>query len=702
MGARISGLPASAGPDTRNRLPNKPSHHEYRTDLDGLRGVAIALVVAFHVWMGRVSGGVDVFLVLSGFFFTGMLLRRTETTGSAGIGPTLRRTGRRLFPALVVVLAAVAVATIAARPYTQWGDISAQLLASGFYFQNWYLATAEMAYAAPDPSISPLQHLWSMAVQGQFYLVILAVIALWARFTRRSDRYRAALLALLLAGGCMSFWYAAVGTKHHQAWTYYDSGARLWELLAGAALAVAVPWISLPTWARWAAASLGLGMVLSCGLLIDGATRFPGPAALFPVVAALLLIVSGMHISPSERPWPNRLLSGRVSTELGVIAYPLYLWHWPILIFYLAETGRTHAGLADGLIVIAASLVLAHATSRVIEAPLRQRFASPAAGDDTVSRTLPRGIGMLVGALGVAVLASALGWQVVARAHPAHPPQALAPIPYPGAAALLAGIEPAPEPLRPSVFEAGADAPRPTVDGCITPDREVRTCTYGDTTAGRVIAVVGGSHSEHWLPALEILARDYGFRIVTFLKENCPLVLVDEPSYAEGPFPECRQWSEEVLDRLARDQPEWVFTISTRFRLHGEGDEVPPEFLDVWSALSDRGLAVLALRDTPRLRHNGVLYRAVDCLAQQGTTVDSCGIDRAEALDPRDPAEDPAAAYPNVFPLDLTDAVCREDRCRVAEGNVIIYRDEHHLTASYARTLAPELGRQIAAITQWW
>ncbi|WP_369690744.1 acyltransferase family protein [Nocardia crassostreae] len=168
MRPRIPGSLAPVRSDTRNRLPENSLRPGYRDDLDGLRGVAIALVVAFHVWMGRVSGGVDVFLVLSGFFFTGMVLRRTETTGAAEAAQTLRRTGRRLFPALIVVLVAVAAATVVARPYTQWDEISAQLVASGFYFQNWYLATAEMDYVAPDPSISQLQHLWSMAVQGQF------------------------------------------------------------------------------------------------------------------------------------------------------------------------------------------------------------------------------------------------------------------------------------------------------------------------------------------------------------------------------------------------------------------------------------------------------------------------------------------------------------------------------------------------------
>ncbi|WP_410876904.1 acyltransferase family protein [Nocardia sp. A7] len=672
----------AAAPDTVTR----------RQDLDGLRGIAIALVVAFHVWAGRVSGGVDIFLVLSGFFFTGAVVRGVERRGDVSVGETVRRTARRLMPSLVVVSGTVLLATVVLRPYTQLGEASAQTLASMFYGQNWYLAIAELDYLSPDPSVSPLQHLWSMSVQGQFYLAILALLAGWAWLRRRGSAGRPILVIVLAGLGLLSFWYAASGTAQHQAWTYYDSVARGWELLAGAILAVAAPWLRIPNRLRGLVAAIGLVMVLSCGPLFDGASQFPGVAALWPVAAACLVIASGF--GGIARAWPNRLLAGRVCTELGTVAYPLYLWHWPILIFYLGETGRANAGVVDGLVVIVASLVLAYATTRLIETPLRM----PPRGEPIEPR---KPTGALVTAMSVAVLIASVGWQVVLVANPAVPPRELDAQRYPGAKALLSGAEYSPEPMRPTVFEGQADTPSPTTDGCITPDREVRVCTYGDPTADRSIALVGGSHSEHWLPALEVLGVEHGFRVISFLKEGCPVVLADEPSYAEWPFPECHEWSVEVLDRLSAEPPNWVLTLSTRYRMDGLGDEVPAEYLEVWTAMQDRGFNVLALRDTPRLRRDGVLYRATDCLAYRGDP-DSCGLDRAEVLDPHDPAQEPAAGYPNIHPIDLSDAVCRPQRCRVVEGNVLIYRDEHHLTASYARSLAPELGRQIGAITGWW
>ncbi|HKV18867.1 MAG TPA: acyltransferase, partial [Mycobacterium sp.] len=146
----------------------------YRHDLDGLRGIAIALVAVFHVWFGRVSGGVDVFLALSGFFFGGRLLRTALTSGaSLSPLPEITRLVRRLLPALVVVLAAAGVLTILIQPETRWETFADQSLASLGYYQNWELANTAADYLRAGEAVSPLQHIWSMSVQGQFYIAFL-------------------------------------------------------------------------------------------------------------------------------------------------------------------------------------------------------------------------------------------------------------------------------------------------------------------------------------------------------------------------------------------------------------------------------------------------------------------------------------------------------------------------------------------------
>ena len=710
--ARDSAAPAanddSAAPAANSAAP-AASNNDYRLDLDGLRGVAIALVVAFHVWFGVVSGGVDIFLVLSGFFFTGMLLRQGEKNGTIRLWDTARRTARRLLPALFVVLAVGMFLITQQRPYTQWSDLAGQTLASGLYYQNWYLADAAADYLAADPNVSPMQHLWSMAVQGQFYLAIVLLLWLVVWGCRRAGRLsaiRPTLGILTLVLGVASFIYAAILSGSNQEWAYYDSGARAWELLAGALLAVVVPLLRTPDriWARIIRsllAVIGMAGVITCGMLFDGAQEFPGPAALFPVGAAVLLILAGAKTTMSAwRPAISRMLATKPFVELGEIAYSLYLWHWPLLIYYLFETGQSDLNLFDGLLIISASLVLAVATNRLVEEPLRLRSGA-ASGSPLWLR---RGAAVAVSLVGVAIFGSIGVWQTVVWTTPKHPVESLDRGAYPGAEALLADAIVPEAKWRPSVLEAPADLPAPTVDGCIADWQtiDVVTCEYGDPLGTRTLALVGNSHAEHWLPALQMMAEARSIKIVVYLKMGCPLNIREDAHYRGMEIPDCRDWSRAVMDQLDIDRPDWVFTTATAPVWPIGGDEVPLEFLDVWARMAELDLNVLAVRDTPWLRNDlGQRYRGVDCLAGGGTP-DTCGMNRVDALSPENPAQEWAEPFDNIHLLDLSDALCGPEVCRVVEGNVLVYHDEHHLTATYVRTMTSELDRQIGAATGWW
>nr|WP_308163401.1 SGNH hydrolase domain-containing protein [Nocardia alni] len=313
-----------------------------------------------------------------------------------------------------------------------------------------------------------------------------------------------------------------------------------------------------------------------------------------------------------------------------------------------------------------------------------------------------RRVGALVATLGVLAIAVSGGWRVAMGANPPRPPTSLNPLEYPGGEALASGVRVPHARMRPSVLEAPDDVPQSTADGCISDfdTTTLITCDYGDTSATRTLAVVGSSHAEHWLPALDILAHRHRFRLRVMFKMGCPLTVSDNVSYKGQTIPDCRDWSRQVIDLLGRQRPDWVFTTGTRPR-DGVGDETPQDYLDVWSQLSERGLNVLAMRDTPWLRRDGVRYRATDCLARGGTS-SGCGLPRDYALDPVDPEIAPASRFPNVVPIDLTDAVCAPDVCPVSAGNILIYHDEHHLTATYSRSLAPALERTLRPILGWW
>jgi len=651
-------------------------------------------VVLYHVWFGRVSGGVDIFLTLSGYFFVGSLLRTAESGARLDPVPVVRRVTRRLAPALVVVLAAVAVFTVAYHPATAWYETAKQTTASMLFLQNWHLANTASDYLAADPSVSPLQHLWSISVQGQFYLAALVVVFGLAWLLRtRGLSVRGPLAVLLSVLAVASLTYAATSDLP-QTWLYYDTGARMWELLAGGILACVTPWLRIPRPARIVLSVAGLAIVLACGMVLEGRSQFPGPWALVPVGAAIALIVAGSaETDDSGNPF-TRALASRPLLRLGTIAYALYLWHWPLLIGYLVITGRTDAGLTGGLVVIALSLVLAELTTRLIETPIRRPSGTGRARTALIAAA---------STLAVLVAAGSVTWAAFIDRDTeqwAQQPD-LDPQIYPGAAALFAGADAPHVREEPSRFVAHADLPATTTDGCMSQPGQTDplTCTYGDPDANRSVALIGGSHAEHWLPALDTLGREHGFRVDTYVKVGCPAVLPPTPDAEVG---ECEEWTFGVVDALAEAQPDIVFSTSTRPAPDEPGDYTPDTYVALWQELADRDLNIVAVRDTPWLESNGIQYRAADCLAQRGGNSDSCGIDRAEVLSEVDPAQAAIADLSNVQLLDLSDDVCRADRCRVVEGNVLIYRDSNHLTASYVRTLTPELDRLLGPATGWW
>ena len=670
-----------------------------RADLDGLRGLAIALVVVFHVWFGRVSGGVDVFLALSGFFFVGSLLRTAESSAPLDPRPVLRRVGRRLLPPLVLVLTAVVVATIVLLPSTQWFRVADQTETSLLFVQNWHLALTASDYLAADPMVSPLQHLWSIAVQGQFYLAALVVVFGLAWLLRRmSVPVRIPLTVLLAVLTAASLAYAVLADRP-QSWMYYDSAARAWELTLGGLLVCLLPWLRVPRVLRIVLGVLALAVLLACGFALDGNALFPGPWALVPVGAAMALVVAGAGSDSAPHDTPTaRLLSSAPIVRLGTVAYSLYLWHWPILIGYLVVSGRPSVGLVGGLGVVVLSLLLAEASTRWFEDPIRRveprRPARTAAvGLVTVAAVAP------VGAAGI--------WHTRPD-RTAEALEATSALPadlYPGAAVFDPAVSAEPQPVQPPLLVAHRDLPPATLDNCIAQhtNRTPLTCTYGDPLATRRMVLAGGSHSEHWLAALDALGIEHGFRLDTYLKVGCPLSDPRAPLVEESPTVECDTWSTAVLAELRADPPDYVFTTSTRTKDQGEGpgDFTPFWYIDLWETLADYGIPVVAVRDNPWLFREDVAYRAADCLAGGGTG-ESCGVPRDQALDPVDPAGAASAHLPGVSLLDLSDKFCRPDLCRAVEGNILIYRDENHLTTTYVRTLTPELGRQLGPATGWW
>ncbi|WP_236630237.1 acyltransferase family protein [Corynebacterium atypicum] len=690
---------------------------KYRYDLDGLRGIAIAFVVLFHVFVGRVSGGVDVFLLLSGYFFLGSQLRYAERQdASLNLWWPLWRTIRRLVPLLVTVLTATVLAVVFFVPELRQLDLGRQLIASLFYYQNWELAAQGAEYGAASGEVSPLQHIWSMSVQGQFYLF--AVVLGWAiawilrrqRRARKTSITPAARIAgpILIAATAASFAYAVFLHQAYQPLNYYSTFSRMWELTLGAVLVLYAGRLKLSRWAREAFTGLGLAMVVTTGIFFDGADLFPGPWALYPLGGAALVILGDGKIAG--------VLASRFFRWLGSIAYALYLWHWPILILATVYLGLTRPPVWLGLAVIAVSVALADASHRFIEAPLRQHAKRPSRMENRVvdaikavhveyTALLRAAGGATVALIAAGLLSAPASWHASVENLEAS---SLNPVEYPGARVLTGATAPDGVKWQPDPYVL-ADTVSPAWSaGCmnvfgdppgeLAPDwytgEDADHCVFGDPAAEVTVFLVGGSHAEQWMAPLDVLGKEYGFRVIPYVRQSCPAFVRELDDVFDE---ECIEFNQSMVERIKRDRPDLVISNSTRPLLEKERfiDEVPRSYLTFWEFLARENIPFLGLRDNPWfLREQGFPDMVSQCL-EKGHDYHECGR-------PKDliyASEDPAAEYlddvPQMRAVDTSKWFCPDDFCGAVMGNIYMWRDGNHMSDDFALSLTDLLWHQL-------
>ena len=675
-------------------------------EIDGLRGLAIVVIAVYHIWFDRVSGGVDVFLLLSGFFITASLLRSVDRTGSVAPLAFAARIVRRIFPPALVVAAATVLMTVLWLPRATWIQQLGDILASALYYANWHLAHNSVDYLSSNNGASIVQHYWSMGIQAQFYVLWPILIAACVWTARRAGwSHRRTLAAALLAVFAASFAFALWETAHNQAFAYFDLRARLWQFAAGGLLALALPRLRTLTGPdapgrALAAAALGwagVAVLLGAGFFLES-TQFPGLAALWPVGGACAVIAAA---SFSPGTGAGRLLNARPVQWLGDLSYALYLWHWPILVCYLTATGRDTATLPGGLGVIAAATLLAAATHWALE----QRLPATGLGQRTKRGALALGAACLALALAsCAALAGFIAYERDRLTEAANDPSR-----YPGAAALAEGVDVAEADFTPSTLDAALDYDPALSGDCnqtmngyepircdFSPAADPREEQDGDeeededgTVNGAAATVVmyGGSKIWQWLPAVLAAAEDRNWHVIAFTKNAC-IIETGQEALAEERYRSCAAWNDAVVAEIDAIDPDLVFTYGSRVGY--EAYETFPDYTDRYEQLLATGTTVVAVRDTPSPRFDMPL-----CVDLHGPASEECTVDRVSYYD-----EDAFAALEvpeGVHKVDLTDAICGPSECAPVVGNVLVYRDDAHLTNTYAATLGPYLGAELAA-----
>ena len=684
-------MPETTAPWTRatDVRPDLVSRYSgFRKEVQGLRAVAVLLVVIYHVFLGRVSGGVDIFLLISAFFMTLSFVRKIESGRSLAIGRYWLHTFKRLLPLATVVIL-VTIGLLTEFPESSVAQFRWEALASVFYVENWALAAASVDYYAADHSTaSPFQHFWSLSVQGQVFLLWPLIFGVAWLVRRRTGISSVPILTVcfgLIFAASMIF--SVITTETQQAFAYFDTRARLWEFALGSLIALAIPYINPPRALRIILGWAGIVSMVSVGVLVDVQGAFPGWIALWPLLSAAAIIVAGNTESPFGF---DRFLSWWPVVKLGDAAYALYLVHWPLLITYLVMTDRPWAGPRSGVAIVIVSTIVALVLTAFIEDPLKA-WKWP--------ERAKRRLAVVILTCLALVSAAVLSWTGV-DAYRTAKVQAEAERNNPGAMTLMPGFQPdgEPDPDAPTLPLASDlgnqwvglpeecagvfEADNPVVQDFCRQAPEVDNPT-------KTVVVVGNSHMEQYMGAVIPMAEDENWQMVSLLQPGCGLGL-------EGQSDVCREGNQAALDYVAKLQPDVVLTTSTRGELmDGSQEKIIAGLPGVIEDLTEDGIRVVGFRDHARLDFN-----PYTCVESRGADDPSCTVAASDVLAPSNPAQS-LESIDNYRNVDLNDLICPDGQCRPVIGNVHVWLDSHHLTWDYAETMsAPANDRLYRAIAE--
>lgn len=671
----------------------------FRGDIQGLRAIAVGLVVIYHLWPLRLTGGfigVDVFFVISGFLITSHLVKNPPRK-PRDFGNFWIRRVKRLLPASFLVLAVSLVGIRLIAPESVWKDWGGQVLAATFYFENWSLAASSVDYLAADNAPSAVQHFWSLSVEEQFYLfwplIIGGLFVLGAILGVKGIKVPRLGVFVILAA---SLAYSIHLTNNEPGIAYFSTFTRGWELAVGGMIAM-IPKASERFRASHAASALswgGLAAIVGAAVYFDAATPFPSYTAALPVLGTAATIWAHAEAKSS----PTGILSWKPSRFIGDHSYSIYLWHWPIIVLapFLIGTLKW----PQKLMVLALTVALAMATKTFVEDRFRKSM-------DT-SKVITGGRFLLVGSLTLGLVSG--GFLYTTQQRELQQGDLLTQASaventvgfecFGGAAMINDCAVSSKDLMTPSPAAVKTDKSAAYADDCWSSgefkDRPI--CTYG--TGKTQVALSGNSHAGHWLPALQEIAKENDWTITTFLASRCaptdsPLAF-DSAEKIEG----CLDYGKWVLDQTANDQFDLIIT-SSRQSLPVAGETLKTtlkpaiagykSYLEKWSSA---GTPIIVLRDNPFPGHT--VPNVPDCISASEQPIKECS-GTSKSWHSMDPLTDAAKQINSdrIPVIDMSEFFCRDGVCPAIIGSVIPYFDGSHISATYARTLTPYLKEKI-------
>lgn len=640
---------------------------EYRLDVQGIRVLGAVLIMLFHIWFNKVSGGVDIFFVISGYLMMILIASDYSKFGNSSVLIFWARILKRITPSAILILSTTGIAGYFILPPTIVEPFLEEIIASFFHLENIKLILNSVDYLAREFPPSPVQQFWALSIQVQFYLIFPLIVFTTFKFFGKEDNFYRLKICLIVFS-LSSFAFSLYFTHSDPSAAYFHPFTRFWEFLVGALISLYSLQVTHKSTSskRNILSVLGFSLVLISAFAVPESANYPGFVALIPVAAASMLLIAGSD------GVVNRLLAKKWWASMGKYSFTVYLWHWPILVFYRELNGDGSISILGGAGIILLSVTFALITTRVVENRLKS--ISELSWFKVCSATSV--LILIFSGITYSVLYEYR--EIKSNVYINIDSEEVVPI-------ALDRIYQQPMskiPSRKELVEVRWKRPKSIRQGCQQSalGNQLIICEYGDRTSQKLIVLAGSSHSAQWMFPVERFAAREGYRLAVITKAGCTV-----PSLLDGGA-SCEQWNKSLMEYLADVRPIALISNATVTR-HDSVEVVPKHWKSFWKSVTNLGISVIGIRDNPRRKDDATL-----CISRNRKNFyESCSISKQNMMSTANLEESVS-----IYTIDMTPFLCSSAICPPVFDNKIIIRDSHHVSETYVKYISNAFEQKLA------